>query len=78
MKSLRRGLLTVLGTFIINPLVVLASLGATSGGYGTVVSRGDFSWEDISFIYAFGDSYTFVQGSEGLDTFRYRFRTGGS
>lgn len=42
-----------------------------SASYGTVIAKGDFSWQDTSFIYAFGDSYTFVQGSEGLDTFRY-------
>ena len=30
-----------------------------------------FSWEKTKYVYAFGDSYTFVQGTEGHANFRW-------
>ncbi|CDO75423.1 Carbohydrate Esterase Family 16 protein [Trametes cinnabarina] len=30
-----------------------------------------FSWDRTRYVYAFGDSYTFVQGTEGLPTFSF-------
>jgi hypothetical protein len=30
-----------------------------------------FNWNDISHVYAFGDSYTFVQGTRGLANFSF-------
>lgn len=30
-----------------------------------------FNWGSIKYFYAFGDSYTFVQGTQGHANFRY-------
>ena len=30
-----------------------------------------FNWDNIKFVYAFGDSYTFVQGTEGHPAFSF-------
>ncbi len=35
-----------------------------------VKPRSDFNWGDIKYVYAFRDSYTFVEGKEGLVNFR--------
>lgn len=29
-----------------------------------------FNWDAIKFVYAFGDSYSFVQGTRGFANFR--------
>ena len=29
-----------------------------------------FSWDNINYLYAFGDSYSFVQGTKGHANFR--------
>lgn len=29
-----------------------------------------FNWDSIKFVYAFGDSYSFVQGTDGTANFR--------
>ncbi|EIW59682.1 uncharacterized protein TRAVEDRAFT_121791 [Trametes versicolor FP-101664 SS1] len=34
-------------------------------------SRHIFNWDRTKYVYAFGDSYTFVQGTEGLTTFSF-------
>ena len=37
-------------------------------------ARPKFSWDAIKFVYAFGDSYSFVQGTRGAANFRYAFK----
>lgn len=34
-------------------------------------SRPKFDWDEIKFVHVFGDSYSFVQGTEGLANFRW-------
>lgn len=41
---------------------------------GSPTSKG-FDWNDVKYVYAFGDSYSFVQGTAGLANFRYVFTT---
>ncbi len=33
--------------------------------------RPKFNWNTTKYVYAFGDSYTFVQGTAGLANFRF-------
>ena len=40
-----------------------AGVNAEPGGAG-------FDWRSIEYVYAFGDSYTFVQGTRGHANFR--------
>ena len=40
---------------------------ATPNGHN---SRPKFNWARIKYIYAFGDSYTFVGGTQGYPRFR--------
>ncbi|KAL5519854.1 hypothetical protein ACEPAG_1514 [Sanghuangporus baumii] len=41
--------------------------------FGKVISSSslDFRWDNIRYVYAFGDSYTFVQGTHGLANFSF-------
>lgn len=41
------------------------SLGLNSGD-----TRPSFNWDRIRYVHAFGDSYSFVQGTEGHANFR--------
>ena len=34
-------------------------------------AKPQFQWDDIKYVYAFGDSYTFVEGKEGRVNFRF-------
>lgn len=47
------------------------SVSAASTTRSTAAShKPAFNWDKIKYFYAFGDSYTFVQGTEGLANFR--------
>ncbi|KAI0087837.1 hypothetical protein BDY19DRAFT_226732 [Irpex rosettiformis] len=37
----------------------------------TVTCVGKFNWTSTKYVYAFGDSYTFVEGTRGLATFSF-------
>jgi hypothetical protein len=39
----------------------------------TIVHGANFNWTVTKYVYAFGDSYTFVQGTRGLANFRWVF-----
>ena len=54
-----------LATFVC--LAVISAATATPSANG--VNHG-FNWERTKYMYAFGDSYTFVQGTRGLANFR--------
>ena len=47
-------------------LLILATLSTASGW------AAKFNWTTTKYVYAFGDSYTFVEGTRGLATFRCR------
>jgi hypothetical protein len=54
--------------------IVYAALAVLSSASGVVADdrRPDaFNWDAIRYMYAFGDSYTFVQGTAGFANFRY-------
>ncbi|TFY70664.1 hypothetical protein EVG20_g2354 [Dentipellis fragilis] len=59
---------------------LLLSLGAAICGFipnqafvsGSPTSKG-FDCDGVKYVYAFGDSYSFVQGTAGLANFRYDF-----
>lgn len=63
------------------PSVILAIAYATFAGLASILpasaapttdaSKHTFNWDSTKYVYAFGDSYTFVQGTEGLATFRF-------
>ena len=59
--------------FSLVSLPLACSSRAIGDEFGHVVSGGDgsFAWDEIQYVYAFGDSYTYVQGTEGLANFRY-------
>ncbi|KAH8114740.1 hypothetical protein DFH11DRAFT_1508678 [Phellopilus nigrolimitatus] len=44
-----------------------------SSTFGSVISNSDssFSWDKTNYVYAFGDSYSFVQGTRGLGNFSF-------
>lgn len=49
-----------------------AAAASTPGMPRTRVSvRPQFSWDAVKFVYAFGDSYSFVQGTRGTANFRH-------
>ncbi|KAH9846362.1 hypothetical protein C2E23DRAFT_582601 [Lenzites betulinus] len=53
---------------------VAVGLAATSTVFGVPVpstAAHKFNWDRTKYVYAFGDSYTFVQGTEGLNTFSF-------
>ncbi len=52
-------------------IVGLASILSSGAAPTTDGSRHMFNWDRTKYVYAFGDSYTFVQGTEGLATFRF-------
>lgn len=66
---------------VMAPSVSLAVAYATIAGLASILSacaapttdalRHTFNWDRTKYVYAFGDSYTFVQGTEGLATFRF-------
>ncbi|EIM85979.1 uncharacterized protein STEHIDRAFT_131659 [Stereum hirsutum FP-91666 SS1] len=47
------------------------SASAASTRAPEVSHRPIFNWDTIKYFYAFGDSYTFVQGTEGLANFSF-------
>ncbi|KAM5533141.1 hypothetical protein V8D89_013189 [Ganoderma adspersum] len=51
------------------PLILLAVLASAVGASPTAASAADakpeFNWNQTKYFYAFGDSYTFVQGTKG-------------
>lgn len=55
---------------------LLALVFAGWGVKAVVVTpqKAKFDWETTKYVYAFGDSYSFVQGTEGLANFRYVVR----
>ena len=60
---------------IVTP-VLLGFLAYVALRVGAFAVKPKFSWEKTKYVYAFGDSYTFVQGTKGRANFRYiRFYT---
>ncbi|OSD02504.1 carbohydrate esterase family 16 protein [Trametes coccinea BRFM310] len=58
------------------PTLVLACLAVSTLSLAAAVpvnkpTGQKFNWERTKYVYAFGDSYTFVQGTEGLATFSF-------
>ncbi|KAJ7134696.1 hypothetical protein C8R44DRAFT_610060 [Mycena epipterygia] len=57
------------------PLVLCSVLGLLFGasGAGAAAPRptNAFNWDSIRYMYAFGDSYTFVQGTAGFANFSF-------
>ena len=52
-------------------LALLCALGFALAAVAAPTSKGHkFDWSKTKYVYAFGDSYTFVQGTEGLANFR--------
>lgn len=49
-------------------LTGLIALGVLAAAVGTCEAQ--FSWDRIKYVYAFGDSYSFVQGTHGHANFR--------
>ncbi len=45
--------------------VFLSALAAPAGSF-----KPRFEWDKIKYVYAFGDSYTFVGGTEGYPRWR--------
>ncbi|KAF8890012.1 putative lysophospholipase [Gymnopilus junonius] len=62
---------TLFSKAIIYVLTGLALLTVSTGTKSTAASRSKFDWDEIQFVQAFGDSYSFVQGSEGLANFSF-------
>lgn len=53
-------------------LTVLSSaVGASLSRAAAVGKKPEFNWTQTKYFYAFGDSYTFVQGTKGHANFRY-------
>ena len=55
--------------------VASALAAAPPPGYNGFVtaapaSRSSFDWNAVKYVYAFGDSYSFVQGTTGFPNFR--------
>ena len=52
--------------------IIAAPAHTIGSSFGSVIQKGalGFDWNDIHYFYAFGDSYTFVQGTDGLANFR--------
>lgn len=48
----------------------LLRLALLSLAVGRISEARPFSWDRIKYVYAFGDSYSFVQGTRGLANFR--------
>lgn len=55
---------------IVTP-VLLVFLAYVALRVGAFAVKPKFSWEKTKYVYAFGDSYTFVQGTKGRANFRY-------
>ncbi|KAI5117453.1 hypothetical protein M0805_005830 [Coniferiporia weirii] len=54
-----------------SPLVSASPISGSASSFGSVISKAGFNWKDIAHVYAFGDSYSFVQGTRGLETFSF-------
>ncbi|KII86761.1 carbohydrate esterase family 16 protein [Plicaturopsis crispa FD-325 SS-3] len=51
--------------------IFLACVLANSGAASKLNTRLEFSWDTTKYVYAFGDSYSFVQGTAGLANFSF-------
>ncbi|KAJ6508711.1 hypothetical protein C8R45DRAFT_450782 [Mycena sanguinolenta] len=56
---------------LFSALVVLSGLDSASAVAAPNPKASVFNWDNIRFMYAFGDSYTFVQGTEGFANFSF-------
>lgn len=50
-------------------VTIVAVLSVRTLSFASAVPH--FNWDDTKFVYAFGDSYTFVQGTDGLANFSF-------
>lgn len=71
MRSLLVFFFATLAT-VVSSTSIATSPTASGSKFGSVISRGRhrFDWDNVQYLYAFGDSYTFVQGTEGYANFR--------
>ncbi|KAI1340183.1 carbohydrate esterase family 16 protein [Xylariaceae sp. FL0016] len=54
-----------------SPLTWLVTVSITRQASARYVQRPSFSWDDTKYLIAFGDSYTFVQGTEGYPEYSF-------
>ncbi|KAL5524356.1 hypothetical protein ACEPAF_9496 [Sanghuangporus sanghuang] len=62
-----------LASWMLSDFVTVLGNGSVQQDFGKVISSSSlgFSWDNIRHVYAFGDSYTFVQGTHGLANFSF-------
>jgi hypothetical protein len=52
-------------------VLLLTLLGLAQSAHATPSRTSRFQWKETSHVYAFGDSYTFVQGTRGRANYSF-------
>lgn len=58
------------GDMRLRSFATVASWVLTASAHAVDAGNVGFDWRSIEYVYAFGDSYTFVQGTRGHANFR--------